>query len=163
MHSVFLSLGTNLGDKKFNLEKAVQKIQVFSKKVVCFSSIYESEAWGYISASSFFNQCLEIECSLAPRALLSACKKIETEMGRTHRGEGYEDRIIDIDILFIDNEIIEARELRVPHPGISSRRFVLEPLHEIAPAFFHPVYQKTVAELLRECRDEGMVRRLVCE
>ena len=116
------------------------------------SSIYETEAWGNTDQPSFLNQVLEISTSLNARQLMRKVLNIEEVMGRV-RKEKFGPRIIDIDILFFENEIHDMRFLKIPHPEMQNRRFVLVPLAEINPALQHPVFKKTIAEILEECPD----------
>ena len=124
------------------------------------SSIYETEAWGKTDQPSFLNQALEIFTSLNARQLMRMILKIEKEMGRI-RKEKLGPRIIDIDILLYENEIHDLRFLKIPHPEMHNRRFVLVPLAEIDPTLQHPVLKKTIAELLEECPDNLEVKKLM--
>jgi len=123
------------------------------------SSIYETEAWGITDQPSFLNQALEISTSLNARQLMRKVLKIEEEMGRV-RKEKLGPRIIDIDILLFENEIHDLRFLKVPHPEMQNRRFVLVPLAEINSSFQHPVLKKSIAELLEECPDNLEVKKI---
>jgi len=123
------------------------------------SSIYETEAWGKTDQPSFLNQALEISTSLNARQLMRKILKIEKEMGRI-RKEKLGPRIIDIDILLYENEIHDLRFLKIPHPEMQNRRFVLVPLAEIDPTLQHPVFKKTIAELLEECPDNLEVKKI---
>lgn len=156
MYRAFLSLGTNLGNRQFNLIECVNLIEEKIGHVVQTSSIYESPPWGYQSSNQFLNQVLEINTKLNPQKLLKVLLQIEGSMGRK-RKEGnnlYADRLIDIDILFIDNEQINIQHLNVPHPLMHQRNFVLEPLNEIAPDFIHPVFKKSIKELTVKSKDK---------
>jgi 2-amino-4-hydroxy-6-hydroxymethyldihydropteridine diphosphokinase len=152
MRTAYLLIGGNLGDRKENLSKAVSLINERCGSLTRSSSIYETEAWGYTDQPSFLNQALEISTSLNARQLLRKILKIEEEMGRV-RKEKLGPRIIDIDILLFENEIHDLRFLKVPHPEMQNRRFVLVPLAEINSNLQHPVLKKTIAELLEECPD----------
>jgi 2-amino-4-hydroxy-6-hydroxymethyldihydropteridine diphosphokinase len=152
-------LGGNIGDRREALEEAASRLRELPARILNKSSIYETEPWGYSSGAVYFNQCLEIAHSLEPGALLSACQKIEKNMGRRKTKEGYEDRIIDIDLLFIEDMIINQADLRIPHPEIQKRRFVLEPLNEISSDLVHPVLKKTIRTLLKECKDPLKVNK----
>ncbi|HEY5771671.1 MAG TPA: 2-amino-4-hydroxy-6-hydroxymethyldihydropteridine diphosphokinase, partial [Chitinophagaceae bacterium] len=123
------------------------------------SSIYETEAWGKTDQPSFLNQALEISTSLNARQLMRKILKIEKEMGRV-RKEKLGPRIIDIDILLYENEIHDLRFLKIPHPEMQNRRFVLVPLAEIDPTLQHPVLKKTIAELMEECPDNLEVKKI---
>jgi 2-amino-4-hydroxy-6-hydroxymethyldihydropteridine diphosphokinase len=124
------------------------------------SGIYESAAWGYSSKNPFYNQCLEIQTELSPEECLELILETESEMGRQRDGTGYSDRIIDIDIVFYDREIIQSGKLSIPHASMQERRFVLQPLSEILPGYEHPEYGMSVNELLKKCRDPLSVRRI---
>jgi len=145
----YVSLGSNLGDKKQNLEKAIQLIAERAGTVSAISSIYETEPWGYESSNVFFNMAIRIETEHSPIQLLKITQKIEKEMGRTKKSSksGYQDRIIDIDLIMVGNLIMETQELTLPHPLFHKRQFVMEPLCEIAPDLIHPVLEKSIKEL----------------
>lgn len=148
-HTVYLSLGTNMGDKKKNLLEAIEKIgKLENTKVTSQSTILETEPFGYTEQDMFLNACIEIKTLFTPQELLEKLLGIELEMGRV-RTIKWGPRIIDIDILFFDDEIIQDKNLAVPHPWISERMFVLEPLCEIAPNLIHPLERKPVATLKR--------------
>ena len=153
-HIAYLSLGTNMGDKKKNLLKAIEKIEnLENTKVTSQSTILETEPFGYVEQDMFLNSCIEIKTLFTPQELLEKLLKIELEMGRV-RTIKWGPRIIDIDILFFDDEIIQDKNLAVPHPWICERMFVLEPLSEIAPNLVHPLERKTVATLKRTLEKE---------
>ncbi|WP_427041730.1 2-amino-4-hydroxy-6-hydroxymethyldihydropteridine diphosphokinase [Fusobacterium sp. SB021] len=148
-HTAYLSLGTNMGDKKKNLLEAIEKIgKLENTKVTSQSTILETEPFGYTEQDMFLNACIEIKTLFTPQELLEKLLNIELEMGRV-RTIKWGPRIIDIDILFFDDEIIQDKNLAVPHPWISERMFVLEPLYEIAPNLIHPLERKPVATLKR--------------
>jgi 2-amino-4-hydroxy-6-hydroxymethyldihydropteridine diphosphokinase len=158
MKKVFLGLGSNLSDREHNLESAVEKIQEFIGPIIRVSSIYETEPWGFKSENYFLNMVVEAETSLNPSGLLGRLLTIESLLGRLREGKKYQSRIIDIDILLFGKQVINKAELVIPHPKIPDRRFVLEPLCEIAPDTVHPVLGKTIAELLAECKDKSRVK-----
>jgi 2-amino-4-hydroxy-6-hydroxymethyldihydropteridine diphosphokinase len=157
--TAFLGLGTNLGDREENLKKAIENITAFAGEVMSFSQIYETEPWGFRSEDHFFNMVIHIKTSLKPVDLLKHLLKIEIQMGRVRGTEKYSSRIIDIDILLYENEIINKPYLKVPHPMIPERKFVLVPLCDIAPEKIHPVLKKTFAVLLKECKDDSKIKR----
>jgi 2-amino-4-hydroxy-6-hydroxymethyldihydropteridine diphosphokinase len=155
---VFLLLGTNLGNTRMNLERARIYIKNIGN-IVTESSVYRTKAWGKTDQPDFYNQVLGIITSIEPEELLQKVLSIESEIGR-ERKEKWGPRIIDIDILFYENRIVELENLFIPHPGIPSRRFVLEPLAEIAPDFIHPLLKKNIRTLLKECPDILEVEKL---
>lgn len=152
MNNVYLLTGGNLGDRKSNLLQASNFIEQSAGSLVARSGIYETAAWGITEQDAFLNQVLLIHTQLESHKLLQTLLSIEERLGRK-RAAKYGPRIIDIDILFYNNEIIKSPDLTVPHPEIQNRRFVLEPLYEIAPGYVHPVFNKTVQQLLEECND----------
>lgn len=158
MAIVYLSMGSNLGDRKANMETAVEMIAEVLCSPVLNSGIYETQAWGY-DGRNFLNMVIKASTSLEPHSLLISLKNIETGMGRVKSGEGYADRMIDIDILFYGREVYKSDNLIIPHPGIPKRLFVLVPLKDIALDFVHPVLNKSVEELLKECPDKGWIKK----
>jgi 2-amino-4-hydroxy-6-hydroxymethyldihydropteridine diphosphokinase len=155
-HRAFIGLGTNLGDRAANYREAVQRIATLpATRVVRQSSLYETEPVGDIKGA-FINGVVEIETEIAPDALMRRLLAIERLMGRKRvRGKKpassrakYRPRIIDLDLLFFDNEIIDARTLKVPHPRLHQRRFVLAPMSELAPALIHPKLNASISEML---------------
>ena len=159
MSTAHLLIGGNLGDRKENLLTAISLISEQCGSLTKSSSIYETEAWGITDQPSFLNQALQISTSLNARQLMRKILKIEKEMGRV-RKEKLGPRIIDIDILLFENEIHDLRFLKIPHPELQNRRFVLVPLAEIDPTLQHPVLKKTIAELLEECPDNLEVSKV---
>jgi len=159
MSTAHLLIGGNLGDRKENLSTANSLINEQCGSLIRSSSIYETEAWGKTDQPSFLNQALEISTTLNARQLIRRILKIEKEMGRI-RKEKLGPRIIDIDILLFENEIHDLRFLKIPHPEMQNRRFVLVPLAEIDATLQHPVLKKTIAELLEECPDNLEVRKI---
>ncbi|HEY8388543.1 MAG TPA: 2-amino-4-hydroxy-6-hydroxymethyldihydropteridine diphosphokinase [Parasegetibacter sp.] len=159
MNRVFLLTGGNLGEKRSNLLKAADLIEKKVGEIIRRSSLYETEAWGKTDQPAFLNQVLEIETPVSAQAVLDSILSIEEEMGR-FRQEKYGPRIIDIDILFYNDEQYRLPQLTVPHPRIQDRRFVLEPLAEIAPELAHPVLKLSIQELLDQCFDTLAVRKL---
>ncbi|MBR3566052.1 MAG: 2-amino-4-hydroxy-6-hydroxymethyldihydropteridine diphosphokinase [Paludibacteraceae bacterium] len=132
-HIVYLSLGTNLGDKERNLNCACSMLEQSVGKIMRRSSMIETEPWGYDSPNSYLNMCVKIETLLEPLQLLDATQEIERRMGRTEKtiNKQYHDRIIDIDILYYDDLQINTERLTIPHPLIETRDFVLKPLKEV--------------------------------
>ncbi len=147
---LYLSIGTNLGDKERHIEVAINHIEELVGKIISRSALYVTEPWGFSSENSFINVAVGVETALSPHSVLSATKEIERQMGRTRKSfEGhYEDRIIDVDILLYGDLVIEETDLIIPHPLMSERLFVMQPLCEIAPQLVHPVLRKSIKELL---------------
>ncbi len=154
--SIYLSLGSNLGDRKANLEMALQQLQAEETMVQQQSSIYETEPVERVDQPHFLNLMCRIESRLNPEALLELCHRIENRMGRV-RQEPKGPRNIDIDILFYGRLILELPLLKIPHPALRQRRFVLTPLEEIAPEFSDPVTGKSIHQLRSECTDRSSV------
>src|SRR5579862_1657248 len=148
-HRAFIGIGSNLGDRKANFLEAIERIQKLPNiRIVKQSSLYESEPLGD-AKTWFVNAVVEIEAEAPAEDLLKRLKSIETAMGRKRvRGKRWGSRIMDLDILFFNNEIINKRNLKIPHPELQNRRFVLAPLSELAPQLVHPKIGATVSELL---------------
>ena len=146
--AAYLSLGSNLGDREKNLDEAIRHLNEEVGVVFVCSSFYETEPWGFDSERLFLNMAVGLNTLLDPFGLLDTCKRIEREMGRLQSTrEGYEDRLIDIDLLFYSDRVIKTPLLELPHPKLHLRRFVLDPLAEIAPKLRHPELGKTIEEL----------------
>lgn len=152
MAKVCLGLGTNIGNKRGNLVKAAALLAERAGDVLAFSSLYETEPWGFQSDNTFLNAALVLETECLPLELLDITRSIEIEMGRTKKSVAgqYEDRVIDIDLLLYDDLIMQTECLTLPHPLMHKRRFVMEPLVEIAPDVLHPVFHKTMCQLIEE-------------
>lgn len=159
MSKCYLLLGTNLGDKTTNLDQAIRLISDKIGNLITKSSIYRTAAWGKHDQGEFLNQVLCLETELSASSLLNKCLGIEMEMGRV-RYERWGERLIDIDILYIDDQVLNESRLVVPHPQIQNRRFTLIPLVEIARDFVHPLLKKNHAELLMACEDVLDVSKL---
>ncbi|MCK9617392.1 MAG: 2-amino-4-hydroxy-6-hydroxymethyldihydropteridine diphosphokinase [Lentimicrobiaceae bacterium] len=153
MAEVFVLLGGNTGDRKEILRKASGHLEKRAGHITCKSSIYETEPWGFTSDTAFLNQAMCLHTLLSPREILTVILQIEKEMGRQRIGKSYASRPIDIDILFYEHLVNNEPDLVIPHPRLHLRKFSLIPLNEIAGSFIHPVLQKTIETLLKECKD----------
>ena len=152
MATLYLSLGTNLGDRRSNLDTALELIAQRIGTVQAKSEILETKPWGFESPNSFLNMAVKVKTNLGPRQALLATQGIEKEMGRTQKSVGkiYHDRPIDIDILLCDDVVLSTRDLTIPHPLMHERMFVMQPLAQIAPNVEHPVLHKTIRQIADE-------------
>jgi len=153
MNKIYILLGGNLGDKKKVFSETRDRLNKQIGPVNAQSAIYETEPWGFESDDIFWNQVIEIETNFSPEEVLTQTQQIELELGRIRKLTQYDSRIIDIDILFYSRQIINLKNLIIPHPRIQERKFALVPLCEIAPDLIHPVFQKSIKQLLTECTD----------
>lgn len=160
MNGIYFIIGGNLGDRLALIEECKQKIKKILGPILRSSSIYESESWGETNNPNYLNQVLFIESKFSAKEVLEKALEIEKELGRT-RDKKWESRLIDIDILFFNNEIIEEKNLKIPHPHLQNRKFVLVPLNEIASEFVHPVLKTTISNLLDNCNDNLKVSNLI--
>ncbi len=151
-------LGGNIGDRESYLENALTKIKSLCGSLVSSSSLYESKAWGKEDQKDFLNQVIVVNSELSPELFLETILAIEKDLGRV-RYKKWGERVIDIDILYVDDLIINTKLLKVPHPFIQDRRFTLVPLTELVPDFTHPILSKTQLELLSDCKDELEVKK----
>lgn len=158
MNTCFLLLGGNIGNKEQNLHQATILIQQNIGSIPKKSSIFITAAWGNQNQPEFYNQAIMIKTELTASDLLKSILKIEEQIGRTRNNDKWQERIIDIDILFFNDEVIDLPELKIPHPFIQERKFVLVPMNKIAGKYIHPVLNKTIKELLIECEDTLEVR-----
>lgn len=149
---VYLSLGSNIGNRLATLQKAIFHIQRKAGKVLDISSVYENPAVGF-EGGDFYNIVVSLLTSMGPKELLDTLLQIEEDFGRKRTSTGYSSRTLDIDIVYYGTETINNDELVIPHPQMQHRKFVLKPLSDIAPQFYHPVLQKDTRNLLQECRD----------
>ena len=155
---IYLSLGSNLGDRECQLEEAQKQLQEQVGSGMQASGIYESPAWGYASTNNFLNCCVSVHTKLEPLQVLDAILRIEKGMGRIRgiSGKGrarYVDRMIDIDLLLYGNLSFDHPRLVLPHPALADRRFVLAPLNDIAASLVHPVLGLPIGRLLDLCKD----------
>ena len=158
MSQVFLSLGSNLGKREENLNVCLNKLSGHFGQALSSSSIYESEAWGF-DAEPFLNQVLIFNTNMNPESLLKEVLAIENEMGRKRSKDGYQSRIIDIDILFYDTIIYKTDNLEIPHPLLQKRKFILEALNEISSEFIHPVIKLSISDIYLNCIDKSYVKK----
>lgn len=159
MNNAYLLTGGNMGNRKKNLARAYALINEYCGTVVKSSSLYETAAWGKEDQPAFLNQALELNTALSPQKLLKELLQIEKEIGRV-RKEKYGPRVIDIDILLFNTEIIDEQGLEIPHPELENRRFALYPLSEIAGKIVHPVLKKNITELLKICPDKLRAKKI---
>lgn len=159
MNKIYILLGTNLGDRFQQLDLARKQLETHVGAIIEASSIYETAAWGVEDQPAFLNQVVLIASELQPLACLDLTQHIEQELGRI-RIKKWGERVIDIDILYFNQEIIDLPSLQIPHPYIAERRFTLEPLVEIAPGYIHPVYKKNNVYLLDKCTDDLPVKKI---
>lgn len=158
-NEVILSLGSNIGDRKENLEQAIAEIeQMFNSHVEC-SPTYQSEAWGFEANELFLNCCAVFKTDLSPNEVLNLTQSIELKLGRVKKSKNnnYESRLIDLDILYFNSQILKSEKLTIPHPLIYFRMFVVKPLSDIRPLFVDPIKNMTIQQLLIDCNDDNRV------
>ena len=153
----YLAIGSNIGKRKRNLNKSISYIKSNVGKIYKSSKIYESEPWGFKKQNYFLNQIILVETKLTPLELLNKCKEIEKKMGRKINIK-WRERNIDIDILYYNSDIIDEKLLKIPHPHIEKRKFVLIPLNELDEDYIHPKLMKSNSYLLETCEDKCIVK-----
>jgi len=158
--TVYLHVGSNIGDRLGNLLKAKFSIQRKIGHIQILSQVYETEAWGKTDQTAFYNQVLLVRTEMTAHQVLDTIHEIENQLGR-QRKEHWGPRTIDIDILFFENEIINTQKLTLPHPRLHERNFVLVPLMEIASDFTHPILNKNIKELHELCPDKLLVTPMI--
>ncbi len=158
MNKTYLLLGSNMGNSKRQLSKAIGLIEKQIGKIVRQSGLYATAAWGNTNQPDFLNQVIIVQTKLTAVQTMQSILQIEKEMGRLRTVKNAP-RIIDIDILFFNKEVIHTEELTVPHPQLQNRRFVLVPLNELSPNFKHPVFKKTIHQLFIHCHDKLNVKK----
>jgi len=159
INGIYLLLGSNLADKRVNIQRAFDLINLKIGNIILKSSVYETEPWGIKDQERYLNQILKVESHCSPKNLLEKCNEIENIIGRK-RSEKWGERIIDIDILYYNDLVINDNEIIIPHPEIQNRRFTLELLVELAPDLIHPILQKDQKQLLLECTDPLGVKKI---
>lgn len=159
MSKVYFSIGSNKGNRSQLINEAIDKIDIYIGRVELKSSIYETQSWGFKS-NNFYNVCLLIESSLSVESIFNKILKIEKDMGRLKSGNKYSDRCIDIDILFVEDIIVNNKNLIIPHPRLHLRKFVLTPMLDIAPDLIHPILNKSIKQLELECDDNDQPKKI---
>ena len=152
MNGIYLITGGNLGDRLKNLKATQELLNQHKICILRSSAIYESEAWGLEDSPNYLNQVHEVACTLTPLNLLTVCLQIEQHLGRIREGN-WSPRTVDIDILLFGTKTISEENLKIPHPRMAQRRFVLTPLAELCPDFIHPLYDISINNLLINCSD----------
>lgn len=159
MSKVYFSIGSNKGNRSQLINEAIDKIDIYVGRVELKSSIYETQSWGFKS-NNFYNVCLLIESSLSVESIFNKILKIEKDMGRLKSGNKYSDRCIDIDILFVEDIIVNSKNLIIPHPRLHLRKFVLTPMLDLAPDLIHPILNKSIKQLELECDDNDQPKKI---
>lgn len=160
MHKVYLGIGGNIGNKSENFKKVLVFIEKKIGHILENSSVYETPPWGFQSEHDFWNQVLLIETKFEALEILWRIKEIEDQFDRKESAERYTSRQMDVDILYFDEQFIETNNLIIPHPRIHQRKFVLVPLVEIAPDLKHPLLRLTSLQMLENCKDESLIKKL---
>ncbi|MEP2281133.1 2-amino-4-hydroxy-6-hydroxymethyldihydropteridine diphosphokinase [Maribacter sp.] len=159
--TAFLSIGSNLGNRKLLLQKAIFEIGKIAGEIRQVSAIYETPSWGF-EGEDFLNACLELQTLLSPEDLLAKLLAIETDFGRErNESDSYQSRTLDIDIIYYERDIINTENLTVPHPKMQERKFILKPLADITPQFYHPIFNKDTRNLLQECKDKSTITKQI--
>ena len=153
----YLLLGSNQGDREYYLVEALNRIGGLADKPVNKSAVYETAAWGLEDQAAFLNQVVQVSTPLSPTALLTQINTIEKELGRI-REIKWAARVIDIDILYYDDLVLQTPDLIIPHPHLQERRFTLVPLVELAPDYVHPIFRTSNSNLLAACKDDLEVK-----
>lgn len=157
--TAYLSIGSNLGNRELLLQKAIFEIGSKAGEIRQVSAIYETPSWGF-EGEDFLNACIEIQTLLSPQELLSKLLTIETYFGRIRtESNSYQSRTLDLDIIYYEHDIIETETLTVPHPKLQDRKFILKPLADITPQFYHPILNKDTRNLLQECQDKSIITK----
>lgn len=161
-NKVYLLAGGNLNNTPNKYQELFQLLEEEVGEIIKKSSFYKSSAWGFVSNYPFVNIVYIVHTKLLPEEILVQTHKIEKKLGRTHKSQSaiYSDRSMDIDILFYNNLIYSSKDLIIPHPRIMERKFTLAPLAEISPEYIHPILQKTINQLYKECKDSSEVEKI---
>lgn len=158
LQKVVLGLGSNAGNRFLNIKKAAGLLHFLKQiDILAVSAVYETEPWGFKNQNNFLNCVIVILCRCSPEKLLEDLKKIEKQTGRIKR-EKWKEREIDIDILFFGNEVYKSGTLKIPHPQLHYRNFVLKPMAELMPGFVHPEFKETISELIKSSGDNGKIK-----
>jgi 2-amino-4-hydroxy-6-hydroxymethyldihydropteridine diphosphokinase len=155
-HTVYLALGSNMGTRLANLKNAISNLTP-QMNVKAKSNVYETPAWGFVDQPPFLNQVVKVETYMEPEALLLHLKRLESVLGRVPSFQNGP-RLIDIDILFFDDLVLDSPIVQIPHPRVHERAFVLVPLNDISPELIHPILQKPVSELLLACDVDKIIK-----
>ncbi|WP_299797289.1 2-amino-4-hydroxy-6-hydroxymethyldihydropteridine diphosphokinase [uncultured Maribacter sp.] len=159
--TAFLSIGSNLGNRQLLLQKAIFEIGKIAGEIRQVSAVYETPSWGF-EGEDFLNACLEVQTLLSPEDLLDKLLAIETNSGRERsEGNNYQSRTLDIDIIYYEKDVINTTRLTVPHPKMQDRKFILKPLADITPQFYHPIFNKDTRNLLQECKDKSTITKQI--
>lgn len=159
MHDIYLLLGSNLGDREAYLKQAREHISKAIGAIENMSSLYETASWGKTEEPAYINQVLHLRSDLKPEQILEIIISIEKKLGR-ERAEKWGSRIIDIDILFYGNQVVNEPDLIIPHPHLHVRRFTLAPLNELIPTFVHPLLEKSINDLYCGLKDNLAVKKI---
>lgn len=160
MHKTILHIGSNIGDLAVNLKEGVMLIEKYIGNIIAESKLYTTQAWGLQDQNDFLNKALIIETELSAHDLLTKCQEIESEIGRVKKVK-WGPRIIDIDIIFFDDLILETEDLVIPHPRMHERNFVLFPLAEIIPDWKHPILSSSVEQLKKHSSDTLLTNEVI--
>ncbi len=156
MNTIYIQLGSNMGERHFYIKESLLQIEKILGTIIYESKTYESSAWGVTEQRNFLNKVISVKSDFSAKDTLKTLQKIEDKLGRK-RTEKWGERTIDLDILFYNNEIINTKELTIPHPYIQDRRFILMPFAEMNGKFIHPKLKKDIFALLKECKDTEKV------
>lgn len=160
MNKVYIEIGGNQGDRLQNIQNAKLFIASSIGRVIEYSSIYETPPWGFESDQFFYNQVIYVETLFNAEELMKRAMVVEQQLGRVRSKDKYSSRTMDVDILFFNNEVLNTKNVVVPHPRMHLRRFVLEPMFELNKNLKHPILNKTIEQLLNECQDNSICTKI---